>query len=157
MKRKKNKYYCRGDVCFIVIDYPLEQTVYKCKIDREDLVRVKEWSWCVSYTGNKKRKVPFNFSRKTLHQFIFGRKEGLEIDHINRDVFDCRKSNLRHVTHQQNMTNLKPNRGVYYAKDRKKWRAEARKNDVKIALGAFQTKKEALVARRKWELENFTI
>ena len=70
--------------------------------------------------------------------------DDLYIDHINRKEYDNRLSNLRLVTHQENMFNQNV-KGVYEIK---------RKNDVvyiskikingkSIHLGTFDTEKEA--------------
>lgn len=40
-----------------------------------------------------------------MHEEILGKREGYEIDHINGDGLDNRKSNLRHLTHAQNIRN----------------------------------------------------
>lgn len=47
-----------------------------------------------------------NGKRKTrpLHNFVMNAK-GQKVDHKNHNPLDCTKSNLRVVTHQQNMTN----------------------------------------------------
>lgn len=40
-----------------------------------------------------------------LHRWVMGNPSGLQIDHINRNTLDNRKSNLRIVTCQQNSQN----------------------------------------------------
>lgn len=40
-----------------------------------------------------------------LHQLIMGKKDGLVIDHINRNRLDNRRSNLRHTTLGDNSKN----------------------------------------------------
>jgi hypothetical protein len=45
--------------------------------------------------------------RKTvlLHNFLIGRRSGLEVDHVNGDSLDNRRANLRFVTHGVNVAN----------------------------------------------------
>ncbi len=45
------------------------------------------------------------YKSKRMHVILLGRKPGLEIDHINRNKLDNRLSNLRFVTHRENILN----------------------------------------------------
>jgi hypothetical protein len=49
-----------------------------------------------------------------LHREVLGliKDDGMEADHINRDTLDNRRSNLRAVTHAQNVQNVGANQGV---------------------------------------------
>ncbi len=74
-----------------------------------------------------------------LHREVLGliKGDGIEVDHINRDKLDCRRSNLRILTHAQNRQNNDPSgnqtwrgggtssrhRGVSWDKRRGKWKA----------------------------------
>lgn len=55
-------------------------------------------------TGETKRT---KASLISMHVDILGRKEGLEIDHIDRNKLNNRSCNLRHVTHKENSLNKK--------------------------------------------------
>ena len=88
-------------------------------------------------------------------------KEGEFVDHINRVRTDCRKSNLRFCTQQQNNINRtitnKNNSGVvgvYFNKFTNRWRAYITFNK-KQKSRSFKTKQEAIDCRRKWEKELF--
>jgi hypothetical protein len=87
-----------------------------------------------------------------------GKKDSLEIDHINRDKLDNRKSNLRFVTHKENtfnqsvrVNNKSGIRGISYDSSRKKWIATIGNR----SLGRFKTKDEAIEARVKAEQDYF--
>ena len=54
-----------------------------------------------------------------MHIEILGKKNGLQIDHMNGNGIDNRRTNLRHVTSRQNRQNLHINKsskypGVYF-------------------------------------------
>jgi hypothetical protein len=50
---------------------------------------------------------PKNPSERRLHRLLLNVKRGQFVDHKNGDTLDCRFSNLRIVSHQQNMWNHK--------------------------------------------------
>jgi len=62
------------------------------------------------------------------------------IDHKNRDKLDNRVSNLRIVSHQENLWNTNA-KGFY--KNRNKYHARIFLNGKHIYLGSFETKEEA--------------
>jgi len=77
-----------------------------------------------------------------------------QIDHINHERSDNRLSNLRNVTHSENMKNkskYKCNKsgvtGVCYHKRTGKWQARINLNGKEVYLGLFKTIKEASSAR----------
>jgi hypothetical protein len=76
-----------------------------------------------------------------------------EIDHINRDPSDNRWSNLRAVTHAQNMANMSLHSnntstytGVSWHKQRRKWIAQIRVKGRVISLGRYSLPEEARAA-----------
>lgn len=80
-------------------------------VDDEDYERVTSFRWsatknAVSDTWYAKRNKSENCSYALLHRFILNAPLGCEIDHINLDGLDCRKSNLRFATRQQNAANV---------------------------------------------------
>ena len=62
------------------------------------------------------------------------------IDHINRDTFDNRVSNLRIVSHQQNMFNRN---AKGYSKNGNKYQVKIRINGKDIYLGTYDTRELA--------------
>lgn len=88
----------------------------------------------------------------------------LEVDHINRNKLDNRRSNLRNVTRAQNMQNVGPtirNTSGYVGVDYQggKWRARYRENGKTFWLGRFETAEAAgaAVARHKEERGNHAL
>lgn len=81
--------------------------------------------------------------------------KGFEIDHINGVKSDNRISNLRLVTHAQNMQNRKRAhknnvsskvKGVYFCKQTKKWRAMISVSGKKMHIGRFGSLMAAKIA-----------
>lgn len=82
----------------------------------------------------------------------------VEIDHINHIRHDNRWDNLREVSHINNhrnkplqSNNISGYHGVGWEKSRKKWGAAIKVNGKKIQIGRFNTKEEAVAARKKAE------
>lgn len=85
--------------------------------------------------------------------------DGLQVDHRNRNRLDNRRTNLRIVTHAQNMHNksLYCNstsgfRGVTWSQTRKQWRARVGVDGKRIHLGYFKHKHDAAEAAQKGRL-----
>lgn len=96
------------------------------------------------------------------HRLICHAKEGDIVDHINRNKKDNRLTNLRITNKSVNAFNSKLRtdntsgvRGVWYRKDTDKWTAEIMKDGKKYALGCFETKDEAIRARKEAEVKHY--
>lgn len=107
------------------------------------------------YLGSKKYKTVY------MHREIMKARDGQEVDHINGNSLDNRKSNLRLVSHAINMRNRKsvPNTtsiyvGVHLHKLTQKWRAQIKINNKVVSLGLFKTQELAREARDQFIEEN---
>lgn len=134
--------------------------VGRALIDIEDINKVKKYKWYLDAHGYVMHK-GCNLRLK-LHEYIFGKKKGYIIDHINRTKSDCRKLNLRFVTHSQNNMNrdIQSNNtsgvtGVYFRKDRNKWMTNIQVNNSVIFLGNFDNYDDAVKARQNAEEKYF--
>jgi predicted nucleic acid-binding Zn ribbon protein len=107
--------------------------------------------WMTTPNGYVLRKPDNRF----LHNVLMGEPhDGLCVDHINRNRFDCRRSNLRWVTRFQNASNASKRnqkeaktsqyKGVHWCKSRNQWIAQIQYLKKKILIGAFDS--EALAA-----------
>lgn len=103
-KRKRN--YIQNGVG--VLESPSGVKFY---IDADDFERCKRILWMVNGNG-----YAYNEAEGYLHRFIMGccgvveryalqRGAVWEVDHIDRDKQNCRKENLRVVTHRENCQN----------------------------------------------------
>lgn len=84
----------------------------------------------------------------------------LVIDHIDQDPSNNRISNLRAVTHQENMRNqpIRKNNssgvsGVSYSKKEKKWLARINVKGRYARIGAFEDFEDAVSARKQAEID----
>lgn len=134
----------------------------------------------VKIANKDKPKLPNGKFRKSfLHRWIFGEEnipEGMQIDHINGNPLDNRKSNLRLCTLMQNMVNRKSahphskyngvcynngktrrvNTGSYRCIDRP-WRATItiKAGEGKTNIGTYATEEEAAIAWDKVAYKHF--
>lgn len=134
------------------------------KFDIEDYETIKEYSWAIckikkNYSfirGSKNGKVTI------LSRLVMNCDEGLQVDHINHDPFDNRKSNLRIVTVSQNnmnkdvrVDNTSGYTGVALSKTPGKYIANIKVNQKRIHLGTFSCIEDAIAARLNAEKKYF--
>jgi hypothetical protein len=83
-------------------------------VDDEDYDYLNQWKWSLNGCGYIRRHFSSNGRRKDLylHRVIMKSPNGLSIDHINHNLLDNRKSNLRTCCHRENMLNRKKRRFV---------------------------------------------
>lgn len=133
-------------------------------VSGEDLPRVQMHRWSISFRGQKKRPyiitqanskgVTQGASRQTLllHRFLTDAPKGMQVDHINGDPYDNRRSNLRVLTKAQQMQNTAVRednptgyRNVRLASNGK-YLVTVSKNKRRHHRGPFETIEEAVAA-----------
>lgn len=130
-------------------------------VDDEDFEYINQWKW----HAVKKKYGIYYASRITrlssgkqrglaMHTAIIGVCEGYECDHIDGDGLNNQRTNLRFVTHRQNLQNrheIKSSRfvGVGWHKLTQKWRAQIRIDGKKKDLGYFNNETEAFDAYKQ--------
>ena len=120
-------------------------------------------------TGKQYVKVKFNDKLYQIHRVIwawhgYSLEPNQEIDHIDGNSLNNRIENLRAVTPKQNSENRKSanknsksgEKGVSWAKNVKKWRAQIQNNGKVKNLGFYENIEEARAARIAAEKECFT-
>ncbi len=129
---------------------------FYAKVDTEDYEKVSSRKWYMNtHRGLKyaKSHVVINGKRTTMsmHRLIMKAGNRMEVDHINHDGLDNRKSNLRVCTHKQNLMNsgnTKNSKSKYKGVSPmgKKWRAVSRLSGTQRYLGCYETQIEAAIA-----------
>lgn len=126
-------------------------------VDDEDYKMLNQFRWYAHKAkGIKSRKVFYVHRKKDkktilMHRFILDAPKGFQVDHINGNGLDNRKSNLRIVTSRQNQQNRQVNctskyPGVCWSLSAKKWMVDIKIKGKKKYLGYFKTEKEAFQA-----------
>jgi hypothetical protein len=116
--------------------------------DKQDLDSVKVHNWCLrkGYANTRIKGKTFS-----LHRLILNPPNDMEVDHINGDTTNNKRSNLRICTHKENSRNTHKQsnitsskyKGVSFDKSRNKWEAYLITQDKKIHLGRYESESEA--------------
>ena len=125
-------------------------------VDSEDYEELNKYNWQArvqTYTGLFRAKRSENKKEIDMAREIMNCPPGLEVDHINGDLLDNRRCNLRICTHGENMRNrrLQRNntsgyRGVHYFKRDGRYVAYIYLNGRKIHIGSYKTDIDAAMA-----------
>ena len=107
-------------------------------------------------------RLTYDGLNKYLHRLIMERVLGRKlsrsekVDHINGDGLDNRRSNLRVVTHAENLTNRgscantsSKFKGVSWFKRDNKWRSQIQVDGKGVHLGYFESEVDAAKAYNK--------
>lgn len=134
-------------------------------IDIEDYEKVSKYHWSIGAYGNSKTnrfKLHYATNKNVglLHRFITGCGKGYVVDHINGNINDNRKSNLRICTISENRKNnpLYHNNksgypGViwYHYTKTPKWLCQIKVNGKIVHIGYFTELEDAIKARKEAE------
>ncbi len=122
--------------------------------DSSDYKQIKNKVWYSSAQGRNGEKYIMDCSGRSLHRYIMNPPAGYEVDHVDLNTLNNRKSNLRLCTHQQNQCNqpLQCNNtsgisGVSFYPPRHKYRARIKIGQQDIHLGYYCSFIEAVQAR----------
>ena len=125
-------------------------------VDDGDYEAVSKWRWKQNTNGyvarNAWNKELKKYEALLLHRVIAKTPKGMQTDHINRDVLDNRKTNLRNVTPSENNYNTRPlwsnntsgHKGICWDKERNKWLVRVGTKQI----GRYDTLEEAIQARK---------
>ncbi len=142
---------------YVIIYTNKNEPIY---IDIEDIKEVIKYKWVND--GNGYAQATIKNKRIRMHRYIMqlhykniGRKN---IDHINHNTLDNRKSNLRICNTNQNNENRKLQRnntskitGVYWHSQNNNWIAKININGKSKHLGSFNNKEDAIKCRLEAE------
>jgi len=155
-KRKYNTYDLTGK---IGIGYTKNRT--KFYFDLEDYDKIKSYNWHISKQGYL-CCTTVNPNIK-LHRFILDiQYPNIVVDHINGDILDNCKINLRTVSIQQNASNAKlrtdntsGHKGVKWNARNNKWASQINYKNKRYHLGFYDNIDNAVHIREIAELKLF--
>ena len=133
---------------------PLSQG-YVAIVDDEDFDYLVQYSWYAKKASGRKGSQYYaqNWKLGKMHRFIMKCPKGMQVDHINHNPMDNRKSNLRICTLKENLYNRRrkphPKTNSRYLgvfPSGKKWVASIGVNYKKIHIGTFTTADDAAKA-----------
>lgn len=130
---------------------------YVSLIDESDYPELSKTKWSYNGCGYAVRAIWNPIKKKSrfilLHRQIMNPVKGQDVDHINGNKLDNRRSNLRLCSRSQNKANVglkKTNtsgfKGVSYFKGTSRWRARIKVNYKAKHLGFFLDKESAAKA-----------
>ena len=130
----------------------------EAKIDDEDFERIANHNWWLLKGGYAYSQTCKNGKRTTLlmHRLVTQAPKGVEVDHINGNVLDNRKANLRLCSRSQNCSHRRSFgklKGLYWSKNA--WQAQIKNDKQHVYLGRYKDKIEAARAYDKAALELF--
>jgi HNH endonuclease/AP2 domain-containing protein len=131
-------------------------------VDADDYDWLIEWRWSAhksrgrwdgAHRNARCSELAGKRSKVSMARQILNAPNGVEVDHINGDVFDNRRANLRLATHSENARNrtaAKNNasgfKGVRWLPKIQKWQARISANKKEYHLGCFDSPEEASAA-----------
>lgn len=131
-------------------------------IDKDDIDKVNIYQWHIEHSRKNIYYAQASYKGKTirLHKLILPSLK--QIDHINHNGLDNRKSNLREATNAENNRNKNFSRsplsgytGIRYNSKAKSYYVRIMVNKKEISLGVYKNIEDAIAARKAGELKYF--
>lgn len=141
-----------GDTAYINIYNNKNEVIYIAIIDADEVDKIKNKKWRASI----KRGKPYIVSGHSIYlsRFILNYNGEQDVDHIDGDVLNNKKNNLRIISHNDNTKNLKHRytnkcgiRGVSYSTRDKIYRVDFSCNNIRIYPKTWKTLEEAVYCR----------
>lgn len=135
---------------------------YDFYIDKDDKEKIQARHWRVSHKKNKVYAVSGNvkIGNIYLHNFIsnYTHQDGYEVDHIDGNSFNNRKSNLRIVSRLQNIQNVSARidnkigiRGIVFHKEWHSYTVDFSFNKKRFYFPHWKSLQEAVWCRKTCE------
>ena len=145
-----------GGIAYISVESKSRSFEGEAIIDLSDLPKIivlgRKWhaGWnetTQQFFARANDKINGVWAAIMLHRFLTDAPKGLDVDHVNHVMLDCRRENMRVCTRGENLQNRRGAmctsssgiRGVWFDKSRGKWTAEIKVNYKKIFLGRFDS------------------
>ena len=152
----------------IVNDYALiglynqrNEKIYTTIIDAEDVEKVRDKKWRVTIKKGKPYVITGHGAGNQLYlaRFLLNYNGEYEVDHIDGNTLNNKKNNLRIVTHQNNVRNLKAKqknkfgiRGISYDEKYNKYVVDFSDKKNRYYVKPWKTLAEAVACRYYLEL-----
>ncbi len=134
-------------------------------VDDEDYGRVSAYRWMAWWNGHRWYAITkIDSQRVLMHRFVLAAAPDQQIDHINGDGLDNRRSQLRFVTSQQNSMNRGLRRGannqykgvsMTNPPSMSTWKAQILVDGKRLYLGSYRTPEDAAKAYDAAAKEHF--
>lgn len=131
-------------------------------VDDEDFVLVSGYNWHLDTFGYPRWLDNRNKKMIAMHRLIMQCPDGLVVDHIDGDIRNNQRHNLRICTLSQNLYNSKKRefttsryKGVSWNKRDNRWHAKICKDKKVYFLGNFTDEEAAAVAYNEKAAELF--
>jgi hypothetical protein len=119
-------------------------------VDYDELSKLKWAKDTYGYAVNCQYIGNYRSKSIKMHRVITNAPQGLDVDHINRDKLDNRRSNLRICTRTQNninqparANNTSGYKGIGWDKERSKWKAQIKIKGKTKAIGRYKSLEDA--------------
>ena len=144
----KNEIIEYEDYAEVILYNRNHKEVGRVLIDLDDVELVGKYKWYIDKGYAYNKQIDF------MHRLIMNYPEGMVIDHINHNKLDNRKCNLRICTSAENSRNRKKQKGsysskykgVYYDKQKNKWRVRVCVNNKPKHIGYYESEEEGVRA-----------
>ena len=130
-----------------------------------DIELIERYTWHINSKGYVRRhggKENGKWVKSYLHRDILKPSEAEQVDHVNGNKADNRRTNLRLCSNMQNQYNRPVRRhntsgatGVWFRKITGNWVAEIKADGKKKTIGEFKNKSDAIQAREAAEILYF--
>ncbi len=134
-------------------------------VEDRDYSYLMQWKWFRRVKNNQIYAIRHAFKDERLsgqphlikmHRVIMCAEKGMIVDHINHNGLDNTRNNLRVVTNQENLKNMKLKKnntsgftGVTWCKKENRWVSQIMINRKTICIGRFSNKEDAIKARKE--------
>jgi len=130
-------------------------------IDAADVPLVEGWNWSASAQGRSRVNYAVRafangqggYSRVLLHRLLGGASPGVDVDHIDGDGLNNRRSNLRLCARAENLWNVGPPstnssgvKNVSWDASRQRWYVSLKANGKTVLIGRFENLLDAAIA-----------
>lgn len=125
-----------------------------------DIDKVTQWNWWLFtrtahhgvYAVAKVKQEDGSYRSVLLHRHLMKPPAGMQVDHIDGDGLNCRRSNMRLVTPAENSQNQRRRREGYSSqykgvcRHKTGWRASIKCNGIASYLGSYRNEEDAAEA-----------